>query len=106
MDDMGQKYRAQILLEPEQHKTLQQIAARERRSLSDVAREVIRIGLEARDRDLDALWQKRLDALERLKRIRDEGLQKYGIYQGDLLAEARSERESQTNETLHWTAGK
>lgn len=34
-------YRAQILLEPEQHRILTEIARRENRSLSDVVREMI-----------------------------------------------------------------
>jgi len=34
-------YRTQILLEPEQHKTLTEIARREKRSLSDVIREMV-----------------------------------------------------------------
>lgn len=34
-------YRTQILLEPEQHKTLLEIARQERRSLSDLIREMV-----------------------------------------------------------------
>jgi predicted DNA-binding ribbon-helix-helix protein len=34
-------YRTQILLEPEQHKILTEIARREKRSLSDVIREMV-----------------------------------------------------------------
>jgi predicted CopG family antitoxin len=34
-------YRAQILLEPEQHKALVRIARQEKRSLSDVVREML-----------------------------------------------------------------
>lgn len=34
-------YRTQILLEPEQHKILTEIARREKRSLSDVVREMV-----------------------------------------------------------------
>lgn len=34
-------YRTQILLEPEQHKTLTEIARQEKRSLSDVIREML-----------------------------------------------------------------
>jgi hypothetical protein len=34
-------YRTQILLEPEQHRSLQEIAQREKRSLSDVVREML-----------------------------------------------------------------
>ena len=34
-------YRTQVLLEPEQHKTLAEIARQEKRSLSDVIREMV-----------------------------------------------------------------
>jgi hypothetical protein len=92
---MVQKYRAQILLEPEQHQMLRSIAKREKRSLSEVAREVIRIGLDARENQVDILWNKREEALNRLHHIREKVYQNYGIYEGDLIAEARAERESQ-----------
>lgn len=39
-------YRAQILLEPEQHEALVEIARREGRSLSDVVRQMLREQLE------------------------------------------------------------
>jgi hypothetical protein len=38
---MGTLYRAQILLEPEQHQALTQIAQNEGRSLSDLVREIV-----------------------------------------------------------------
>ena len=34
-------HRAQILLEPEQHRSLQEIARREKRSMSDVVRDML-----------------------------------------------------------------
>lgn len=43
-------YRTQILLEPEQHKTLAEIARREKRSLSDVVREMLQKQLEERQK--------------------------------------------------------
>lgn len=91
------KYRAQILLKPEQHETLQKIAEREGRSLSDVAREVIQIGLDVRESDDKVIWQKRQESLERLNRIREEIREQHGIYEGNLIAEVRAERERQIN---------
>ena len=41
-------YRTQILLEHEQHKALAEIAQREKRSLSDVVREMLQKQLEER----------------------------------------------------------
>jgi hypothetical protein len=92
---MSQKYRAQILLEPEQHQTLQEIAHREGQSISEVAREVIRLGLEVLEMDSESLWHKRLSALERLSQIRQEIQEERGIYQGNLVDEARAERQRQ-----------
>ena len=48
-------HRAQILLDPEQHHALQEIARREKRSLSDVVREMIKRQLaERKQKDLAA----------------------------------------------------
>lgn len=41
-------YRTQILLEPEQHKALAEIAQREKRSLSDLVREMLQKQIEER----------------------------------------------------------
>jgi hypothetical protein len=41
-------YRTQILLEPEQHKSLVDIARQEKRSLSDIVREMLQMQLEER----------------------------------------------------------
>ena len=95
---MSQKYRAQILLEPEQHQALQQIAKREGRSLSDVAREVIQAGLKARQSDSEEIWENRKQAMLKLNKIRDAVQQAHGLYEGDLLAEARTIREEQGEE--------
>lgn len=97
---MGQKYRAQILLEQEQHNTLRKIAERERRSLSEVARELIEIGLQIREKEIENLWRKREDALQRLCQIREETYKSYGIYEGDLVSESRTEREKQQESIL------
>ena len=95
---MSQKYRAQILLEPEQHQALQQIAKREGRSLSDVAREVIQAGLDARQSDSEETWNKRKQAMRILTQIREAVQQAHGIYEGNLVAEARAIREEQAEE--------
>lgn len=43
-------YRTQILLEPEQHKTLTEIAHQEKRSLSDLIREMVEKQITERKR--------------------------------------------------------
>ena len=95
---MNQKYRAQILLEPEQHRALQQIAKREGRSLSDVAREIIQAGLDARQSDPEEIWNKRKQAMQKLSQIREAVQQAHGIYEGNLVAEARAIREEEVDE--------
>ena len=88
---MSNLYRAQILLEPEQHRVLTQIAQREGRSVSDVVREILRQHLAERDRE--AQLQRELRAIEELTRIRRQLQEHYGVYQVDLLDEVRAERE-------------
>jgi hypothetical protein len=85
------KYRAQILLEPEQHAALAQVARREERSISDLVREIVDQWLKQQDEQ--RLWEQRMQALERLNQIRERIQQEYGVYQGDLLEEARAERD-------------
>jgi hypothetical protein len=83
-------YRVQILLEPEQHHRLAEIARREGSSISEVTRRVIRAGLLALQNQ-DEVWQKRMEALEQLRTIRETSLP----YAGDLVAESRDERDAE-----------
>ena len=85
------KYRAQILLEPEQHAALAETARREERSISDLMREIVDHWLSQQDEQ--RLWEQRMQALERLNQIRERIQQEYGVYHGDLLEEARAERD-------------
>jgi len=84
-------YRAQILLEQQQHEMLAKIARREKRSISDVVREILDEWLAAQT--LESQKRLELDALEQLGQIRLRIQEQRGVYHGDLLAEARSERE-------------
>ena len=63
-------YRAQILIEQGQRKTLAQIARQEGRSMSDVARELIRLGLQARSNTREMVWRRRDRALARAAQLR------------------------------------
>ena len=89
-------HRAQILLYPEQHSALSEIAKREDRSLSDLVREIL--GEYLVERTEDARLQRELEALDELRQIRERIEQRYGVYQGDLLAEVRAERDRQLTE--------
>lgn len=90
---MGNLYRAQILLEPEQHRTLVELAEKEGRSISELVREIVGQYLVERERATQL--QREMQALATLTQIRRQIEQKYGVYQGDLLAESRAEREQE-----------
>ena len=89
---MTQLYRTQVLLEREQHESLQQLAAAAGRSMSEVIREAVAVYLVDHSKE----WRKRqaLDAIARLSELRQQLVEEYGIYEGDLLAEAREERDA------------
>jgi hypothetical protein len=88
---MGNLYRAQILLEPEQHKALKGIAQEEGRSLSDVMREIVDQFLAGREQDLQK--QRELQALQDLADMRQQIRAQHGPLRANLLAEARAEWE-------------
>jgi hypothetical protein len=90
-------YRAQILLEPEQHRLLAEIAHKEGRSISEVTRRAIRAGLMA-IQNQDEVWQKRIEALAALRQIRESSQP----YSGDLINEDREERDSEAG--IDWTS--
>ena len=84
-------YRAQILLEPAQRRHLEEIAQRERRSISDVTRQMVDLGLQVFEGQAGA-WQRRAAALKRLDAFRSR---QASVYEGDLVNEARQEREQE-----------
>lgn len=88
---MGTLYRAQILLDPEQHQVLAEIAQNEGRSLSDLVREIVRQYLTEREQEVRI--QRELQAIEALTRTRLRLREQHGVYQTDLLGEARAERD-------------
>ena len=71
---VGKLYRTQILLEPEQHRELSAIARREGRSISELVREFIQCQLEQRKAEQSATIKRRLEALEGIRRFREEVL--------------------------------
>jgi hypothetical protein len=94
------KYRTHLLLNPEQHKALSQIARREGRSISDLAREIVQEAIEQRQKSYASEQKKRLTALDRARRIRLEILKERGgtalkLDFGATLAELREERDDQ-----------
>jgi hypothetical protein len=87
--------RAQLLLTPAQRQRLRALAQREGRSLSDVARRALEVGLDTLEGHTDEVVQERLKILAELSQIREAGRARYGVYQGDLVAESRQEREEE-----------
>lgn len=87
------KYRAQILLEPEQHEALAQVARQENRSISDLVREIVREWLAAQDHE--AQRQRELQALDELTQLRLKIQEKHGVYAGDLIEEVRADRDAE-----------
>jgi len=88
---MGTLQRTQILLEPEQHRVLTEIAQEEGRSLSDLLREIVAEHLAQRDQD--TRLQQALQAIDALTQIRKRIEAGHGVCPTDLLAEVRAERE-------------
>ncbi len=92
-------YRTQILIKQNQRKTLAQIARQEGRSMSDVARELIELGLAARHETPEARWRRRDRALARAAQLR-EAIQRRRAGQplyldfADLMQSMREERDA------------
>ena len=64
------KKRTHLLLEPEQHRALRQMAQREGRSVSDLTREIVQEGIEQRQEVYAQEKNQRLQALERARQVR------------------------------------
>jgi Arc/MetJ-type ribon-helix-helix transcriptional regulator len=90
---MSTLYRAQLLLESEQHQALAEIAEQEGRSISDLVREIVRRHLAERRQQAQQL--NALQAIEWLTQIRARLQEEHGMFQGDPLAEVRSEWEKE-----------
>ena len=92
---MPERYhRSQLLLEPEQYEKMRELAREQGRSISQVARDLIDLGLEALRQDREERARRQEAALRCLRAIREAAAARYGVYDGDLLAEVRAEREA------------
>jgi hypothetical protein len=88
---MSTYYRAQILLKPEQHRTLSELAQREGRSISDLVRESVQEYLK--EREQETLREQRMKALDALTQLRERIQARHGVLKVDLVAEIREERD-------------
>ena len=93
MERTGTMVRAQVLMTREQRSRIERLAKQEGRSLADVTRRALDAGLAVLEGGTDEALNDTKQALAVLRSIRDEAARTYGVYQGDLLAEVRAERE-------------
>jgi predicted CopG family antitoxin len=98
-------HRTQILLEPEQHKALAEIAYSEGRSISEVVREIIRQRLEERQKEINADVKRRLEALERIRDFRNRILARRGgkpidIDVVEMINQMREERDAHNRDII------
>ncbi len=94
------KARLSLLLPTELRERLARYAARQGISKSEAVRRALDAGLTVLERpDLPDL-DEQLKALAAMRRFREEMRASYGVYQGDLVAEAREERERQMDRVL------
>ena len=94
-------YRMQLLVKPDQRKRLERVAKREGRTFSDTARRALEEGLRVMEGDTNTVWEQRLEALKFLNGLRKRIQESRGVYQGDLVKEAREERDSQSEQIWH-----
>jgi len=99
---MGTLYRAQLLLEPEQHEALIHIARAEGRSVSSLVREIVAQHLA--EREDEVRQQRRLQALEELTQLRKQIQEQRGLYRTDFLDQARQERTEEIESVLRGEA--
>lgn len=88
---MSTYYRAQILLKPEQHRALSELAERKGRSISALVRESVQEYLKERERE--TLREQRMKALDALTQLRERIQARHGVLDVDLVAEIREERD-------------
>lgn len=87
-------YRAQILLDPDQHRRIREIAQREKRSISEITRDLLEYALRQREQAVGSRLQRIYAAHEVAERIaRERGGQLVELDVVALLQEARQERE-------------
>jgi len=98
---MGERlYRAQILLEPEQHQKLVRIAGQQHRSLSDIIREIVQTELDRREKDETERRHQLLEGIERVRLTREEILARRGgeplnVNVADMVRQMRDERDEE-----------
>ncbi len=86
----------QLFLEPDQFQAIEQLATTQQRSIPELMRELVDLGLE----QLRLRREERLRALQELNGARRQLEARVGTYPKDPVAEARAERERQMESVL------
>lgn len=86
------KHRTQLFLEQDQYREVARLAGIQSRTISDVVRELVDQGLEARERNVE----ERLQLLDDLAELGRE----IGPIAGDPLGEVREERQQELGRVL------
>jgi hypothetical protein len=94
------KHRTHLLLDYEQHQSLAQLAKREGRSISDLAREFVQEGIEQRQRLHQVEQKRRLQALEKAHQVRQAILRERNnapldLNMSELMNKLRQDRDDQ-----------
>lgn len=91
-------HRTQVLFEPAQHRALTEIARRQRRSLSDLVREIVQRELDRERDEQRAIWERRMAIIDEARRQNEMELAERGPRPPfDTVAEleaARAERDN------------
>ena len=92
--------RTQILLEPEQHRALTDLARAQGRSLSDLVREFVQAQLALREREQSARRQRQLAGLDQIRAHRQAILARRGDMPNlpdpaDVIEQLRDERDAE-----------
>lgn len=93
---MSNLYRAQVLLERQQHESLRKLAASQDRSMSDLIREAVAEYLVEHDEEFGS-WK---DTLAQMVRLREEIMAETGMFAAESILNDRAEREDELAERL------
>lgn len=90
------KQRAQFVLDDDQYEQVVRLAADQERTIPELVHDLVDLGLERHQRR----GLERMKALRELNALRQSVEARQGAYSGDLVAEARAERERQIDAVL------
>lgn len=96
--------RTQILLEPEQHQQLTELAQIEQRSMSDLIREMVRQQLAIRTDDRNRLLRDRLSALDAIEQHRRRILKRRNGQPLDINPQQIIDQLREEQDERHFTA--